>query len=64
MIHIFKKNKYQSYELGLIRFIYDIKTSSIIIPFYKDNNLNIISFIKYNRLIKMLSILFKFISVE
>ena len=54
----------QLYEIGLIRCFFAIDKSKIIIPFYKNLGLDIISFKRYQMLLKLLLNLFEFMSIE
>ena len=59
-----KQNMNQLYEIGLIRCFFAIDKSKIIIPFYKNLGLDIISFKRYQMLLKLLLNLFEFMSIE
>lgn len=58
------QRKFKAYEVGQIRCVYHTKSSKIIIPYYKDEGLNIISFKKYLCFVKMLYKLFTITSVD
>lgn len=58
------KNSNQLYEIGLISCFLDIEKSQIIIPFYKNQRINIVAFNRYYSFLKKINSILKICSID